>query len=90
MNGEANRAGREIGPPFDPNIPYGDYYPVIRKKAWELWANEWTQVRDNKLRCIKPAVQPWKSANNRKSANIVYLVISFSWSRHIPRIAMIV
>ena len=45
-------------------LPYRDWYPVIRRKVREKWACEWREVRMNKLRLIKETVDPWSSSNN--------------------------
>ena len=54
-------------------IPYRDWYPVIRQKIKEKWAEEWLQIETNKLRKLKDSVVSWQSSqiDNRKHSIIL-------------------
>ena len=56
-----------------PQLPYKDYFPIIKSKLKEAWAEEWTMVEGNKLRSIKDSVQPWPSSQRRSRKEEVLL-----------------
>ena len=53
--------------------PYRDWYPIIRQKIREKWAEEWLGVGMNKLRKLKDSVISWNSSEipNRKYSIIL-------------------
>ena len=49
-------------------IPYRDWYPIIKRKISERWSQQWQETRGNKLREIEDTIKLWNSSNsqNRK------------------------
>ena len=54
-------------------IPYRDWYPVMRQKIKKKWAEEWLRIEMNKLRKLKDTVANWQSSQieNRKHSIIL-------------------
>ena len=60
-------------PVSNEEIPYRDWYPIIKRKMRDLWSAEWQEVSGNKMRKIKNTVKEWKSSsqNDRKQSIIL-------------------
>jgi ribonuclease HI/exonuclease III len=44
-------------------LPYSDYLPLVRRKMWEYWQNDWNDNVTDKLREVKSKVVPWGNPN---------------------------
>ena len=44
---------------YNRNIPHKDYFPYIKSSSRNLWQQEWTLVRGNKLRDTKSNINAW-------------------------------
>ena len=67
----AASAARENTPPYNDELPYRDWYPLIREGVKDLWAAQWQRVDHNKLRQLKDTIVPWQPLNNRKQSIIL-------------------
>jgi len=54
-------------------IPYRDWYPIIKRKIREKWNAEWTVICGNKLRKIKESTNTWKSTITHKRKESIIL-----------------
>lgn len=67
-NEKADTEARAAAASEDPlalrRVPYRDYHGVIKRAVWQEWDQEWRDVRNNKLRNIKPIASPWSSSNS--------------------------
>ena len=46
-----------------PQLPFSDFYPLIKKKIKNKWQDQWRNTTNNKLREIKSSVTPWNSSS---------------------------
>ena len=56
--------------------PHTDLYPIIKRAAKRKWNEDWSNIRNNKLRNIIHVTEDWKSAyhGNRRTEVIVALL----------------
>ena len=52
--------GRRFG---SSQLPFSDFYPLIKKKIRTKWQEQWRNTTNNKLREIKTSVGPWESSS---------------------------
>ena len=45
------------------NLPYRDWYPIIKLNIRKMWSDEWNDIENNKLREIKSNTDEWPSSN---------------------------
>ena len=59
--------------PVNDEIPYRDWYPIIKSKICQKWNVEWHEILHNKLRAIKDSIQVWPSSNLRNRRESIIL-----------------
>ena len=59
----ATQAASTNAEPANDNLPYRDWYPVIKSGVRKIWSEQWSEVENNKLREIKNSTEEWPSSN---------------------------
>ena len=59
--------------PSNDEIPYRDWYPIIKSRIREVWSLEWREMDNNKLRTIKDSIDVWPSSNLRNRTHSIIL-----------------
>lgn len=63
---EAKQAASLDIEPYNRDLPFKDFYPLIRKTMADKWQTQWSNVPEtNKLRKIKNTIKPWPSSYNK-------------------------
>ena len=77
INEAADKAARAKALSNDPcdecPVFYKDYFPIIRRRTRDLWAEKWRDLNNNKLRTIRNNTHPWPSSSQygRKTSIIL-------------------
>ncbi|GBN97656.1 hypothetical protein AVEN_156474-1 [Araneus ventricosus] len=67
----ADTATKNASAVLDNPIPLKDFKHYINLTLHSGWANHWNSQSMNKLRSIKPVVEPWPTLTNRKADTII-------------------
>ena len=65
--------------------PHSDLYPIIKRAVKRRWNEDWSNIRNNKLRNIKHDIEDWKSTykgNTRAKVIIARLRIGHTLAIH--------
>ncbi|GBM96875.1 hypothetical protein AVEN_44392-1 [Araneus ventricosus] len=67
----ADTAAKNVSAVLVNPIPLKDFKHYINLTLHSIWANHWNSQSVNKLRSIKPVVEPWPTLTNRKEDTII-------------------
>lgn len=88
-NDRADEAAREAStrPPEFTHIPYQDWYPIIKKRTYDLWREQWRQQRNNLVQ-MKPQPGRWKTHKLTRAEEVVINRIRIGHTRITHRYLM--
>ncbi|GBO22608.1 hypothetical protein AVEN_133204-1 [Araneus ventricosus] len=67
----ADTAAKNASAVLDNPIPLKDFKHYINLTLQSRWENHWNSQSMNKLRSIKPVVEPWPTLTNRKADTVI-------------------
>ncbi|GBN69869.1 putative RNA-directed DNA polymerase from transposon BS [Araneus ventricosus] len=70
-NEEADKAAKLATAPTNSSTPLTDFKKYTKVLFYSKWQRQWDTETENKLRAVKPHVQPWPSLMNRKADTLL-------------------
>ncbi|GBM34219.1 hypothetical protein AVEN_60562-1 [Araneus ventricosus] len=70
-NEKADKAAKLAGAHTNSTTPLTDLKKYTKVLLYSKWQKQWSIETENKLRAIKPSVQPWPSQTNRKADTLL-------------------
>ncbi|GBN62470.1 hypothetical protein AVEN_50835-1 [Araneus ventricosus] len=70
-NEEADKAAKLASTQTNFTVPLTDFKKYTRVLFYSKWQRQWDTETENKLRAVKPQVQPWHSLMNRKADTLL-------------------
>ncbi|GBO05061.1 hypothetical protein AVEN_113145-1 [Araneus ventricosus] len=70
-NEEADKAAKLASTQTNSTVPLTDFKKYTKVLFYSKWQRQWDTETENKLRAVKPHVQPWPSLMNRKADTLL-------------------
>ncbi|GBO10302.1 putative RNA-directed DNA polymerase from transposon BS [Araneus ventricosus] len=70
-NEEADKAAKLASTQTNSTVPLTDFKKYTKALFYSKWQRQWDTETENKLRAVKPHVQPWPSLMNRKADTLL-------------------
>ncbi|GBN62636.1 hypothetical protein AVEN_70409-1 [Araneus ventricosus] len=70
-NEEADKAAKLATAPTNSSTPLTDFKKYTKVLFYSKWQRQWDTETENKLRAVKPHLQPWPSLMNRKADTLL-------------------
>ncbi|GBN69622.1 putative RNA-directed DNA polymerase from transposon X-element, partial [Araneus ventricosus] len=70
-NEEADKAAKLASTQTNSTVPLSDFKKYTKVLFYSKWQRQWDTETENKLRAVKPHVQPWPSLMNRKADTLL-------------------